>query len=51
MKSRTGIVIGAIVGVMMFFGTANAADKFGYVDLSKVFSEYSKTKEYDKTLG
>ncbi len=51
MRNKFGIVIGALVGVMMFFGTANAADKFGYVDLSKVFSEYSKTKEYDKTLG
>jgi outer membrane protein len=27
-----------------------AAEKFGYVDLSRIFSEYGKTKEYDKTL-
>lgn len=30
---------------------AQAAEKFGYVDLSKVFSEYSKTKAYDKVLN
>lgn len=30
---------------------ASAADKFGYVDLSRIFSEYSKTKEFDKVLG
>ncbi|MDD4939565.1 MAG: OmpH family outer membrane protein [Candidatus Omnitrophica bacterium] len=29
---------------------AYAADKFAYVDLSRVFSEYGKTKEYDKNL-
>jgi Skp family chaperone for outer membrane proteins len=30
---------------------AFAADKFAYVDLSRIFSEYSKTKDYDKALG
>jgi len=28
-----------------------AADKFAYVDLSRLFSEYGKTKDYDKTLS
>lgn len=28
-----------------------AADKFAYVDLSRIFSEYNKTKDYDKVLG
>jgi outer membrane protein len=31
-------------------GKAFAEEKFAYVDLSKIFSEYSKTKEYDKVL-
>lgn len=28
-----------------------AAEKFAYIDLSKTFSEYKKTKDYDKGLG
>ena len=28
-----------------------AAEKFAYVDLSRLFSEYGKTKDYDKTLS
>ncbi len=40
-----------IIGLFLFAGVANAAEKFAFVDLTKIFSEYSKTKEYDKTLG
>ncbi len=40
----------AVMGLIFVLSSANAADKFGYVDLRKVFSEYSKTKEYDKVL-
>jgi len=29
----------------------DAADKLAYVDLTRIFSEYGKTKDYDKTLG
>ena len=29
---------------------AQAADKFGYINLSRIFSEYPKTKDYDKLL-
>jgi outer membrane protein len=36
---------------MMFAVQAKAADKIAYVDLSRIFSEYGKTKDYDKTLG
>jgi len=37
---------------LMFAATAAfAADKLGYVDLSRIFSEYGKTKEYDKSLN
>jgi len=32
-------------------GSAQAADKLGYIDLSRTFTEYSKTKGYDKTLS
>jgi len=30
---------------------AQAADKIGYVDLSRLFAEYGKTKDYDKVLN
>ncbi len=48
---RLSVVIAAAFLVSMFAGQAFAADKFGYVDLSKIFSEYGKTKDYDKALG
>ena len=32
-------------------GVSFAAEKFAYVDLSRTFSEYIKTKEYDKALS
>jgi len=32
-------------------GMVSAAEKFAYVDLSRLFSEYGKTKDYDKTLN
>ena len=40
-----------IFSLVIFFSSAQAADKFAYVDLSRIFSEYGKTKDYDKTLG
>ncbi len=39
-----------LIGVVLVFGRAEAADKFAYVDLSRTFSEYGKTKEFDKSL-
>ncbi len=51
MRKSLLVILGTVFGLTVWFGVASAADKFGYVDLSKVFSEYSKTKEYDKTLG
>jgi len=36
---------------LFFTGGVFAAEKFAYVDLSRLFSEYGKTKEYDKTLN
>lgn len=37
--------------LMFMATTAFAADKLGYIDLSRTFSEYQKTKEYDKALN
>jgi outer membrane protein len=49
---RTGIFFWALImGLGLSLGTAHAADKFAYVDLTKIFSEYTKTKDYDKVLG
>ena len=45
------ILMGVLVLSLLFItGTAYAEDKFAYVDLAQVFDQYSKTKEYDKTL-
>lgn len=49
---RIGIFLTIIAaGFVLMAGKAYAEEKFGYVDLSRAFSEYSKTKDYDKTLG
>ena len=43
-----------ILGVLMFAASAQAqtleGKKMGYLDLSRVFDEYAKTKEYDAAL-
>ncbi len=50
--SKTAVVLGGvIIGLVLFLGNAQAADKIGYIDLSRAFSEYNKTKGYDKTLS
>lgn len=51
MKKAVVVLLGIIFGLVLFMGSAQAADKFGYVDLSRAFSEYTKTKGYDKTLS
>ena len=51
MRKVAIVLYGCILSFVLFLGAAYAADKFGYVDLSKSFSEYGKTKDYDKTLG
>lgn len=51
MKRIILVFLGAIFSLTMLCGTARAAEKLAYVDLSKLFSEYGKTKEYDKALG
>ena len=40
----------AIVFVMFSLTAVSAAEKYGFVDISKVFDGYAKTKNYDKTL-
>jgi len=44
-----------LMAVFLMFGARNvlaqsANEKIGFLDLSKVFDEYGKTKEYDKIL-
>jgi len=51
MRKSSVLVLGVILGLAFFSGVASAADKLAYVDLTKIFSEYSKTKDYDKVLG
>jgi len=52
MKKRLAIFLGVVFGVTMLIqAAALAEDKFAYVDLSRLFSEYNKTKEYDKVLS
>ena len=41
------LLAGSVFGVSK---AEAAADKIGYVDLARVFDEYNKTKEFDKTL-
>ncbi|MCX5707089.1 MAG: OmpH family outer membrane protein [Candidatus Omnitrophica bacterium] len=50
MKKLLVFLCGLVVGLFVLTGVAQAADKFAYVDLSRSFSEYSKTKNYDKDL-
>ncbi len=49
---RISVVLGGLfIGLFLFTAAAQAADKFGYIDLSRTFAEYNKTKSYDKTLN
>jgi len=48
---RTAVVLLAVIFCLSLLGIAQAAEKFAYVDLSRIFSEYGKTKEYDKNLS
>lgn len=48
---KIGMFFGVmIIGLVFLVPVARAADKFAYVDLTKIFNEYSKTKDYDKVL-
>ncbi len=51
MKKLAVVLCGVVFSLALFTCKAQAADKLGYIDLSRTFSEYSKTKVYDKTLS
>lgn len=49
---KTGLVLGlAFFVTAVLTSAAFAADKLAYVNLSKIFSEYKKTQDYDKVLS
>lgn len=50
MKKLAIVLCAAFLGLFILTGLAQAADKFAYIDLSRAFSEYNKTKDYDKKL-
>ena len=43
-------LMGVVFVLSIFMGLSYAADKFAYIDLTRTFSEYNKTKEFDKAL-
>ncbi|MDD3087094.1 MAG: OmpH family outer membrane protein [Candidatus Omnitrophica bacterium] len=50
MKKLVLVLAAALLGMFMVTGSVYAQDKLAYVDLSRAFSEYNKTKDYDKKL-
>jgi Skp family chaperone for outer membrane proteins len=50
MKKLAMVLAVVIFSLGILVGHSYAADKFAYVDLSRAFSEYGKTKDYDKVL-
>jgi len=50
-KRVSVLCLGLFLSLFILTGLALAADKMGYVDLSRAFSEYGKTKDYDKILN
>lgn len=51
MRKATVVFWGVIFGLTILSARSEAAEKFAYVELRKLFNEYSKTKDYDKELG
>lgn len=54
MKRGVVVFCAAVFGLALLLGLTKdslAAEKFAYVDLSKIFSDYNKTKDYDKVLS
>ena len=43
-------LLGVVFVLTVFMGLGYAADKFAYIDLTRTFSEYGKTKDFDKAL-
>ncbi len=50
MKKVVFFLVASIFVLTFLSGKANAADKFGYVDILRIASEYSKAKDYNKKL-
>ncbi|MBM3243591.1 MAG: OmpH family outer membrane protein [Candidatus Omnitrophica bacterium] len=50
MKKLALVLAVAFIGTIIFTGMVFAQDKLAYIDLSRAFSEYNKTKDYDKKL-
>jgi len=50
MKKSVLVLAGIFLSLAMMKGAAYAEDKLAYIDLSRAFSEYHKTKDYDKNL-
>ena len=50
MKKLLVVLCGALLASFVLTGLAQAADKFAYINLGRAFNEYSKTKDYDKSL-
>ena len=50
MKRAMVVLWGVVFSLALFMGHAQAADKLGYIDLSRTYNEYKKTKTYDKLL-
>ncbi len=50
MKKLLVVLCGVLLGAFILTGVAQAADKFAYINLARAFSEYSKTKDFDKSL-
>ncbi|MFA5062951.1 MAG: OmpH family outer membrane protein [Candidatus Omnitrophota bacterium] len=50
MKKLLVVLCGVLLSVFVLTAAAQAADKIAFVNLARAFSEYSKTKDFDKTL-
>jgi len=50
MKKLLAVLCGVLVSAFVLTGVAQAADKFAFINLARAFSEYNKTKEFDKNL-
>lgn len=51
MKKVIMVLWGVVISLTLLIAPAFAAEKFGYIDLSRTFSEYAKTKTFDKALS
>lgn len=51
MRNKLVFLCAVLFVMVIALDWAAAAEKIAYVDLTKIFSEYNKTKDYDKILG